>query len=268
LLVPLADGSLLRLALPLEETTAAVDGPDWRPSRSPVDLQAHVVGLRGHDFLTTDGGRGLTRWRWPPDGTWRALPENKDPASPTLVLPARIVSAPVVLPPTDPKADEQHVCLADAEGNLHLLRARGDRLERQRMWPMGGKITEGPFVRKDRIGCVVDRRRLVWIDPARSEPLWEYRSQGEAIVGQPQLARDDLLVVADQSGRFVGLNPEDGKAHGEGYQLKARVAPAAAPTAYGSNRLFAPLTDGTVMLLSLHRLRELRDPLQGFPLFW
>ena len=82
-------------------------------------------------------------------------------------------------------------------------------------------MTNGPFLRtpkvndKDqgqRIGCVVDHTRLVWLDPDQDAPLWERQcDKGAAVVGQPQLV-GQVLLVADQSGRFVGLDPKTGKA--------------------------------------------------------
>ena len=61
-------------------------------------------------------------------------------------------------------------------------------------------------------------------------------------------------MVADESGGFAGLDPRTGKVQGQ-YTLKASVAPAAPPVAFGPGRAFAPLTDGTVLLLSLRQLR-------------
>ena len=71
-----------------------------------------------------------------------------------------------------------------------------------------------------------------------------------------------MLVVADQRGQFHGLDPATGQPTGPGYTLRANVAPVAAPLAFGEDRLFAPLSDGTVLLLSR---RHLRHPLLGFP---
>jgi hypothetical protein len=104
------------------------------------------------------------------------------------------------------------------------------------------------------------------LDPAQEKPLWKYLSDGEGIVGEPQLV-DGILVVADESGKYVGIDPSTGKPVGEGYTLQANAAPAAAPVPFGPRRAFAPLTDGTVLLLSLDRLYA-RDPLRGLPAFW
>ena len=144
------------------------------------------------------------------------------------------------------------VCVADVRGVITLL--QGTTLEITRSWDVGGKITSGPFVRGNRVGCVVDGRRLVWIDPAKDRVAWEYASAGEGIVGQPQVI-DNLVVVADQAGSFVGLDPASGKPRGKTYTLKASVAPAAAPQPFGSNRALVSLTDGTLIILSLDRLR-------------
>ncbi|HXG10005.1 MAG TPA: PQQ-binding-like beta-propeller repeat protein [Gemmataceae bacterium] len=259
-LLPLADGSIWRLNLPPDGSPAQA-GPDWRGTRSPVGLQPYVVWLTEQDLLTTDGGRGLWRWRWPRGGVWHQLPKEKDPRNPTLELPARIVAPPVVLRSGD-KADPQ-VCIADADGHVWLVRLKGDGLDPVRHWELDGRITAGPFLRGGHVGCVVDRRRLVWLDPTEDRPLWEYTSEGEGIVGQPQLI-EGLVLVADQSGKFVGLDPATGQPRGS-YTLRANAAPAAAPVAFGPGRAFAPLTDGTVLLLSLDRLR---DPLLGFPALW
>jgi hypothetical protein len=255
LLLPLADGSIQKLTLPLDGS-AGVGGPDWRSRRADDDARGHVVMLSADEFLTTDGSRGLTHWVWPPSDQFKSVPPNQVP---TVQLPARIVAAPVVLPRANSDSELQ-VCAADADGNICLL--RGPELKLERIWNLRGKITAGPFLRGSRIGCVVDRSRLAWLDPAKPRPLWEHELPGEDIVGEPQLV-GDMLVVADVSGHFVGLNPQNGRLLGMGYSLKARAAPVATPVAFGPDEAFVPLTDGTVFSLAL---KYLRDPLWGLPL--
>jgi hypothetical protein len=51
---------------------------------------------------------------------------------------------------------------------------------------------------------------------------------------------------------------------GAGYTLRANVAPAAAPVFF-AGRLFTPLTDRTILLLSVDHFRH---PLLDMPLFW
>jgi hypothetical protein len=253
LLVPLADGATRRFALTDGHSEG---GPDWRAARVDEDARAHIVALGANEFLTTDGSRGLTHWRWPTGAPeFQTVPENRKP---TVELPARIVSAPVLLPNT--KEDGQwQVAVADAEGNLHLL--RGPDLKQEQRWSLGGKITAGPFRRGQHLGCVVERRRLLWIDPAKEGLLWEYKSPGETIVGEPQVV-GDLVLVADLAGRFIGFDPASGKAMGPGYTLKTSAAPAAVPVAFGPNMAFVSLSDGTGLLLAL---RLLRDPLAALP---
>jgi outer membrane protein assembly factor BamB len=259
LLLPLADGTIRRFPLPLREGAPPEGGPDWRAGRADDDARGHIVALGADDFLTTDGSRGLTRWRWPQnDPTFRKIPIN---GVLTLELPARIVAAPLVIPSAGASGEWQ-VYVADSEGVLTRLRlGQNVKQDERQTWPLGGKITAGPFRRGSSIGCVVDRRRLVWIDPSQAKPLWNYTMEGEGIVGQPQLA-GGLVVVADASGRFIGLDPATGKPQGAGYALKANAAPAATPVAYGADAAFVPLTDGTVFLLGL---QHLRDPLAALP---
>ena len=164
-------------------------------------------------------------------------------------MDSRIVAAPLLLPSdTAPR-----ICIADAAGNLVLLDAI--KLKPIRRWSLEGKVIAGPFLRGKRIGCIVNRRTLVWIDPAQTQPLWKYTVQGEGIVGQPRLVGDSV-VVANLSGHFVALDAETGQPRGRGYTLKASVAPAAAPVAFGPDGIFAPLTDGTILLLTREQLER------------
>jgi hypothetical protein len=257
LMMPLSGGSLARLPLPIPPDARLDEGPPWRPTLAPPDTPGHVTALGGELFLTTDGGRGLTCWRWPP-GTpnYTPLPMNLPLDKPTLNLPDRVVAAPVVLPA--PAGGATRVCVADSGGAVRLLRLLPDgSLEPGRVWDLKGQVTGGPFVRtlagdKVRVGCVVDGRRLVWLDPATSEPAWEYQAR-KVIVGQPQVV-DGILVVADQSGLVIGLDPATGQPVGPGHQLQGSVVPAASPVAFGPRRLFVPLSDGTGVLLTLDRL--------------
>jgi outer membrane protein assembly factor BamB len=258
LLLPLDDGTVFRLRLP--DCTPAPPGPDWRSAHGSTGVRGWVAWLSDDVFLTTDGGHGLMLWRWPQDKNWVGLPQNREPRDPTAEVGSRVVAAPAVLPPDD-KGDVR-VAVADFSGTVTLL--RGEGLEAVQHWDLGGKVTAGPFVRDGHVGCVVDGQRLVWLDPARAEPLWQYESPGEPIVGEPGPV-EDLLVVAHQSGRFVGLDPATGHPFGPGFRLEASAAPAAGPVSFGAGRAFAPLTDGTVLLLFLH---QLRDPFEQFPIVW
>jgi hypothetical protein len=249
LMLPLGNGFLYRQ--PLDGTTGK-QSVTWRIRGADEDARGHVVQLGPELYLYTDGLRRLHAIRWPKgDMGYRT-------AMRPFQMPARIVAAPVLLP-TEKGKTEQQLCVADSEG-MSLLRVvelmNGDiELKEIRRWTLGGKITAGPFPRGDRLGCIVERRKLVWIDPANPDPVWEYQTQGEGIIGQPQLVGDSL-VVADQSGRFVALDPATGKIRGPGYTLQSSAAPAATPVEFGQDRAFVPLTDGTVFLLSLSLLRD------------
>jgi predicted Zn finger-like uncharacterized protein len=265
ILLPLADGSTLRVPLPLGESEAH-DGPDWLFGRAGPEVRGHAAWLGGDEFLLTNGNRGAVRVKFTFDKDlkkWGWSLGGATPATPTLSLPegAKLAGAPAVLP-----ADGNtplRVVLADESGRLHLF--EGDTLRPSaRPWTFKGRPTGGPFVRGGAIAYILDRNHLIWLDPARGEPLWEYVSPGEGIVGRPNLI-DGSLIVADVSGRFVALDPATGKVRGPGYALKGSVAPAAAPVAFGPGRAFAPLSDGTVLLLSLSQLDH---PLRGFPMGW
>jgi outer membrane protein assembly factor BamB len=258
LVVPMADGYLARVPLPVpDDQTQFETGPDWRSTQASPLSFGHVLALGGDRFLTTDGRRGLAVWDWPKQKAYQPLPEGRDVL--TLELP-HLIAAPPLLLPSKPGLPPQ-VIVADSAGVLHLLAVTSDgALQPNRQWDLKRQFTGAPFltVLPDggvRIGCVLDQRHLAWLDPSRPEPLWTYRAESAAIVGQPQLI-EDLLVVAHQSGHYVGLVPATGAAKGPGYTLRASAAPAATPVAFGPDRMFTPLSDGTALLLSLKHLRK------------
>jgi outer membrane protein assembly factor BamB len=224
-------------------------GPNWRAAGADAGAAGHVVALGTDEFLATDGNRGLKRLSC--DG--QAF-ETRAAAE----LPDRIVAPPAVLPREGGR--EPRVCVADSAHVVTLL--DGDGLAPLRRWRLSGAITSGPFVRGGAVVCVVDGRKVVWLDPEKNEPLWSADFRAD-VVGQPQLI-DGVLVVADQRGQIQALDPATGKAAGPGYAVVASAAPTAAPMAFGADRLFVPLSDGTVLLPPRSCLRH---TLRGFPLF-
>jgi outer membrane protein assembly factor BamB len=240
LVLPLADGNLARLNLSKGGRPDA-SGPNWRAEDADAGAPGHVVHLGGNVFLYTDGSNRLKRFSWPAGQDWAVPKEELNP--PPF---ERIVAAPLVIPSGDGKSPPR-ILVADASGTLTLL--AGEQLQKSRAWKVDGEITSGPFLRGNHVGCVVNHRRLVWINPDKDGFLWTYGDAGsEAIVGQPQRL-GDRLIVAHRDGRLVSLDVAKGQPRGKGFATRASVAPAAAPAAFDADRIFVPLTDGTVLLL-------------------
>jgi outer membrane protein assembly factor BamB len=234
-LMPLQNGIIVRIDL---RNGALVNGPDWRTPGAEEQSSGHVVTLSATEFVATDGSRGLARIASPDGKAW----DKRASAQ----LSHRIVAAPVLVL----EAGKPRLCVADASDTLTLLDA--ERLTVLRRWSMPGKITAGPFVRAGKIGCIAGKSHLVWLDPKEDAPLWEYFVPD--IVGEPHLI-DGVLVIADAAGQFRALDPASGRPLGAVLTLKANVAANAAPLPFGAGRAFVPLTDGTMVLLPLEKLR-------------
>ncbi len=232
--LPLADGQLFRVTLDAAEPHGTL-GPTWRSLFARPDVRGHVVHWSGDEFLVSDGGRRLLPLTWPSGSRY-------DLGTP-VELPQRLVSVPVAL-------KNRAVAVADAGATVTLL--HGDRPTIVRTWRLG-PVTAGPWAIGDKLAVIVDRRTLVWLNPEADAPLWRYPTKGDGIESSPRLI-DGKLVVADLAGRFVALDPTTGNELGGGYQFPAEAAPSAAVAPFGPGRLFAPLTDGTVLLLPLRDL--------------
>jgi outer membrane protein assembly factor BamB len=259
LVLPFSNGELHRLDLAtLNRNSTLEEGHQWRSARVRPEAQGFVVGLGSDRFLTTDGGRHLTSWHWP------AARNSEAKALDSRAMKNRILSPPILLPGSKDDGPKE-LCFADAANVVTLLKIdRDGKLSTLRHWDLKGQITSGPWiasVAKDRVrlACIVEQSKLVWLDPALDEPLWEYATDdGAAIVGQPSEV-EGLVIVGDQSGRIVGLEPNwwwlSGKPIGAGYELSGSIVPTTSPTAFGSGRLLVPLTDGTMMILKRDQLR-------------
>lgn len=260
ILVPLSNGEVVRVALDGKTIT---EGPPWRPSWEDASLHSFTTWTSEKDLLTTNGRNGLLRWEWTPGKSdFRTVPDTRKEDESTLDMPSRIVTAPLAVPVD---GGGLRVLVACADRTLYLVDGtdvatamktkEGLRVVKERKWSMPGEITAGPFFVGQNVYVIVERNRLFRIDLNAPALGPEYKCEGEAIIGQPQLI-EGMLVVADQSGRFVGLDPLTLKPHGQGYKMHASVGPAASPVAFGPDLAFAPLTDGTVLLLSLAQLRQ------------
>jgi hypothetical protein len=225
-------------------------GPEWRARHADRDVPGYVAALGGDEFLSSDGSRGLTRWRWAGGRDFEKKTSSEE-------LPARIVSTPLVLPRGKDKS--VRVCIADSRGILTLLHdteagGMGNSWKTTQTWDLAGRITAGPFPCGEHVGCIVNRRRLVCIHPDRKAIAWTFEDETANIVGLPRRL-GTKVVVGLQSGRFRALNPATGKAHSPGYRLEANVAPVAGAVPFGKGRLLAPLSDGTLMILTMQQLR-------------
>jgi outer membrane protein assembly factor BamB len=233
LVLPLADDRFYRLSF----TGQVQAGLAWRKRETDPNSHGYVVALGPDEFLTTDGFRGLSRWKWPAADLSPSEEKTVDLGGGAIVGPPTVLRLPR-------QPAEALLCIAESDGNVILLRAAD--LSTVRRWQLSGTIDSSPFLRGGHIGCIVEGDRLVWLDPDKDSPLWHYETAGARIVGQPNLAKG-RLIVADLSGRLVGLDPQTG-ATGWEYRTPKGAIPAAAPVLFGQTQLFVPLADGSVLL--------------------
>jgi hypothetical protein len=238
-IVPCRDGTLREF--PLAGARELPLPLTWRDRTASLQSTARAALIANDQLLVSNGLGQLQHWIRDSRGVWKREMEGG------LDLAGRI-STPVLVLPSD---NDKHICLGDDSGTLHLFSA--NRLAPLRQWNLNGKITRGPFLRGSRIGCVVDNRRLVWMDPNIDHPLWQYPPPGEGlpadgISGEPALVGNQVI-VSELAGRFVWLDAETGTPRGT-QQLQCQAIPTTGGVAVGPNRLLLTLSDGTAILLS------------------
>jgi hypothetical protein len=232
--LPLRNGEIYQQPL---ANVGRPTGVSWQSDTSS-NAQGHLVLVDDAHLVSTDGQRTLRLWQLPAGGGFpQKLKEKK--------LPARIATPPILLPGAGDKA---RLCLVDERGVISLLEPTS--LGVIRNWSSGGSVSAGPFVRGGRLLCILGQERLISIDPEKEGLMWAAAPTSHAIVGEPVQIGDGYL-LADESGLYTMIDASTGRPRGRSPQVRGSLGPAATPVAYSDDRIFAPLTDGTFMLLRL-----------------
>ena len=118
-----------------------------------------------------------------------------------------------------------------------------------------GPLTNGPYLTVDAKGAaniyyVVGGVNVVWIAPGEDEPLWvatrPVRVPGDGIMGKPFVVKDRMYLT-DTSGVYLVIDTKTGQMPNEPSRLRGN-APAASAIPIDEKSLFAPLSDGTVII--------------------
>jgi hypothetical protein len=148
--------------------------------------------------------------------------------------------------------------VADGQGNLTMV--DGDRLTLPALqtWKPtarnglpAGPISDGPRIEKAADGSIriayTVAGRFVWLSPDADTPesVGPYPVKG--LAGRPMLDGKRLLLT-DLSGVVRVADLASGKETGEEFRLSGSHAFASAAVPVGTNRVLAPLADGTVVL--------------------
>jgi hypothetical protein len=213
-------------------------------------------------FLTSDGGRKLTRWEWPAGNGYRA-------GGATWEVRERIALPPLLLPPT-PGGAPARLLVADVTGSVWLYPA--DRAAAPlRRWSPGTALPQGkPMGRfalqsdadgRQRVAYAVDRekagepQRLVGLDVEKDAPLWVTPLSADDVnrelVGSPQSAGDGRWLVTDQGGRVLVLDPQTGRPVVTKDVGLPGAIPSRAAVVVGGGRVLCPLSDGSAAVIAL-----------------
>ena len=242
LLVPLTSGAIYRLDI--TDTVLPERGTPWKAGGG-LDVRCYLTVTGPDEFLATDGGTRVIRWKWTGDtgvktgGPWTA----RNP-----------ISRPVTVVSLD--GTPQYL-VGDVKGVV-LLFDPAKTTGPVRRWqgtpdgPIPVGSATGPVISSEKIIIsTVDRKSLVALDPAKPAPAWvspELPAAGE-IVGLTPGGRG--ILVTYFSGLVQELDPVTGAVTGE-----TRRDPLAGTARVGAVRLnrtevLMPSASGSVGLLPL-----------------
>lgn len=237
-LVPCKDGNIYRFNF-VDGTSQSLFS--WRDPVALTNAAGHLLMPSANQFFATNGLGKVLRWDRTAQGIWKKSMNDFE-------LPARIVTNLVPVP-------GNRIAVADEAGNLHCLALAA--LGTSKQWNLQGTITKGPFrLGTEGVGCVVDGKKLWWINSVDEEEGRLYSDPAIAsIIGDAATLGDDILLATLKKDSATGMlahylwiNVASGKLV-QSETMPEGLAPSSGPTALGKNWAFAPLSDGTIRIL-------------------
>ncbi|HUR54327.1 MAG TPA: PQQ-binding-like beta-propeller repeat protein, partial [Gemmataceae bacterium] len=255
LLIPAADGFVYRLYPgdgKLNPDTLKQGLRWWEDRRNP-DAVCYLTVLSGDTFLTSDGGKLLTRWTW--GG------RDMTPTQTTWEVRERIAVPPLLLP-TAGGGTFPRLLVADVTGSVWMyeMTKSGPPVRRWRAGvghvPTGrptsplalGTDANGRFV----VSYVVDHRSAVCFTPDKDVTLWVAKTGDDtasSLVGAPRPIADGRWLIADLSGKVRALDGASGKPVATGTVALPGVVPAATGSQVDASRMLIPLSDGSAVVV-------------------
>lgn len=246
---PCGDGFLYRFQ---PGGAKLLQGPMWRGEAVPPGEPCFVAAFGGDEFLTTDGNKQVTRWRWASGADWKAV------AGPW-ALREKVSFAPALVQLT---ANELRLFVADVTGNVWMYDANqtGEPITRWRaskddadnLIPPG-RPTTGFVVGSSPagviIGYAVENRHVVAISPGNPKAVWAVRRLGAAeMLGG--VTSGNAFLYTDIAGVVTAFDQTTGEKLGfiksENQDLIPRTP--AQPVGNGK-QLLMPTIDGSVVVL-------------------
>lgn len=233
-LCPCRDGNVYQFNFQNGSVTSLFS---WRDPNSLPNVQGHLLLPSANVLLAANGTSKVLRWE-KTGGAWRKSMAD-------LELPAKTSTGLCLL-------TNSLIAVGDESGTLHVLPL--GTLASPQQWKLDGTITKGPFrIGDNGVGCIVDGKKAWWVNSLGDEK--GHLFEADAILGQPATLKGEMiLAVLERDERFgtlasyAWIDLETGKRQSV-ERLTLGLAPATGPVPLGADRVFAPLTDGTVMIL-------------------
>ncbi|MGL4423593.1 MAG: PQQ-binding-like beta-propeller repeat protein [Gemmataceae bacterium] len=246
--VPLADGFVYRLDVANNKLVA---GPQWRGEGVGPDAVCFLNSAGSEEFVGSDGGKRIYRWRWPTTGDWKMV------AGPWEIRD-KVAFAPVVL---NLGETTRRLVVADQSGSVWLYDSDrvGESLRRWRGTPEGkipvgkpqGGFTQLVIEDKPRLVYGLTGGALVALNPTEAEPAWVYKPGADAADWLGTTASGAQLVATDVAGNVTIINGQKGTVVGTTKTPLADLYPRAMAIPFGPDRLLYFGWDGSAVFLPM-----------------
>lgn len=243
ILMPLANGVVYRATYGESEVK---QGPQWRGPDAPTDSKCYLTVISESEFLATDGGKRVTRWKWVNEQT------RGEKAGGPWETNERITAAALVIS----SGGNDRVMVADEKG-VSVFDPTKPTNEPARRWlGMPNEMNPGGRVSSlvsafDRVIAAIEGKALLGIDPTKDQPDWAVPPPPVGVTGEVVgiHATENHLVVTYQSGYVRFVNPKTGEVVGEAVRSPGAPLATASAVPGDPNRVILANSDGTLSVI-------------------
>jgi hypothetical protein len=246
LLLPLNNGYVYRLNV---DKPQPAQGPVWRGADAIPDSVCHLTAAGPIEFLATDGGKSVFRWKWADDQMTAEKAGGPWQSNETITAVAQLM----------PVGGVTYLMVPDQSGvsafeigkptEEPVRRWRGDK----DLGIAGGRVTHLSVVGQ-RVVVSIEGKALMGLDPTKDAAVWGVADWPSPEAGEVMGMIDtgDSVLVTYQAGPVRQYRVADGGMIGEAERaVGSPIIPVAACPAGIPNRILVSNTDGTLAVVTL-----------------
>jgi hypothetical protein len=230
LIVPLQNGSLVRVAF--NENRPLESGPLWT-DKPGFGRSCSIQSIDSERIMVTEASQ-ISVWKWAIDQTFFEVVQ-RIPLFEPLASPPLLQSMPT----------GHRFWLAEANGNVRWFDLQQPQ-QPLKIWQLGPQPVLDPLINSKDVLAIINQSEVIRLNADLAEPMFRFGQSDQPILGIHQTPSE--LFITLKKGVVKIIDAATG-AIKEEIALPATAIPSSPIQPLNAKQLFAPLEDGTVVVL-------------------